>query len=323
MKILLFILLFGGFFSAQEIREYYTSYQDFDFQKQPKKITKIHYLFKDKVAIEQRKETYVFDDIGNITTITEVNFMDGNNEMKTVYEYQNGLLTKECSSFTDKNSIQHCTMYEYNKEMQLTKKTLQGEEDYMEMTTYSYANNRLQKINIDLAGDIQFLKELFYNSKGELYLIKSTETSSNGKKNFATEAYSKGKLLFHRDHDGSNTFIYHKEPKLELQFLVKGKKTLAYLELLEDGLTEKNQIVESDLGLFIFDNIKNEKEIKTYNITVFKRNENQDVIASGSRENVLKPLQRIDFQKIEYADGTTSGSEDFNIFIYNELNTMK
>lgn len=323
MKNTLLFLLLYGLFPAQEIKEQYISYKEFDFQKQPKKISKIHYQFKDKVAIDQRKETFIFDELGNISSITDVNFMDGNNEMKTVYDYTDGVLVKDCSTFTDKTNIQHCITYEYNKEKQLAKKTLQGEENYYEKTIYSYDNNRLQNIKVDFAGDIQLLHEYFYNTKGELYLIKSTETLRNGKKNYATEAYSKGKLLFQRDHDGSNTFIYHKEPKMELQFLVKGKKTLAYLELLEDRLTEKNNQVENDLGFVIFDNIKNEKEIKTQNIKVFKRNENQDIIATGSRDNVSKPLQLVDFQKIEYADGTTSGSEDFNIFIYNELNRMK
>ena len=323
MKNILLFLLLGGFCSSQEIKEQYSSYKDFNFQKKPKKISKIHYKFIDKVAVDQKKETYLFDEAGNISSITEVNFMDGNSEVKTVYEYTDGLLTKECSSFTDQNNIQHCTTYEYNKEKQLTKKTLKGSENYTETTTYSYINNRLQKINVDFAEDIQLLKEFSYTTKGELYLIKSTETLRNGKKNISSEAYSKGKLLFQRDHDGTNTFLYHKEPNMELQFLVKGKKTLAYLELLEERLAKEDHRVESDLGFVIFDHIKDEKEIKTQNVNVFKRNEHQDIIASGSMQDVSKPMQDVYFQQIEYADGTVSGSEDFDIFIYNELNRMK
>lgn len=313
----------GGFCSSQDIKEQYVSYKDFGFQKQPKNISKIHYKFKDKIVVDQRKESFVFDEFGNIASITDVNFMDGNSEMKTIYEYKNGLMVKECSQFSDKNNMPHCTTYEYNKDNQLIKKSLIGDDSYYETSIYIYKDARLNQINTDVAGDIKLLQELYYNSKGDLYLIKSTETLRNGNKNYSTEAYENGKLLFQRDHDRANTFVYHKEPKMELQFLVKGKKTWAYLELLEDRLTEKNATVANDLALFVFDNFSDPEQIVTQNIKVFKRNENNDIIASGSRDNVKKPMQILDFQKIEYADGTISGSEDFDFFVYKELNQMK
>lgn len=167
------------------------------------------------------------------------------------------------------------------------------------------------------------MQELLYNSKGELYLIKSTETLSNGKKYKSTEAYLNGKMLFQRDEDDSNTFLYHKEKNMEIQFLVKGMKTLQSLNQFEDRLAKEDSNIAKDFSFLIGENFQKESELKVNNVYTIKRNESQDIIASATSHDPKKPLQTIEFQKIEYADGTTSGSEDFDIFIYNELNKMK
>ena len=320
-KLLLFLFLPGVFCFSQDTKEMYKTYQDFGFQKQPKKVSLIQYEFKDKVVIDQSKETYLFNELGNISSIVEVNYMD-NSTTETSYTYQNGLLTKECAQLQKTLSLARCIDYTYNDKKQLVKKVLQSNE-YTETTVYAYKNDRLDQVVADFESDSKLLQEFFYNAKGDLYLIKSTETLSDGKNYFSTEAYLKDKLLFQRDHQGHSSFLYHEEPNMKIQFLIKGNKIIQNLQKIEQQLAKNDSDVAKDFSMLIGQNFLNDAEMKTQNITVFKRNEHQDYVATGTTNDPKKPLQNIAFREIEYADGTKSGTEDFDFFIYNELNKMK
>lgn len=324
MKKLFLLFLFTGFLCySQHRKEIYASYKDLGYHKQPKKVSIIHYEFSDKVAIDQAKETYLFDEAGNITSIIEVNYIDNNAEIKTIFDYRKGLLVKECNQLPEKKHLQRCTNYDYNPKNQLIKKVLKAEDNYTETTIYTYKDNRLAKIEVDFDSDSNLVQELFYDSKGELYLVKSTEIVPTGKKYISTDAYLKDKLLFQRDHDNDNTFLYHTENNMEIQFLVKGAKTLKTLKQLEERLAKEDAAVSKDFSFLINENFQKDSEMKVNNITVFKRNENKDIIATAITNKPKNPLETIQFLEIEYADGTVSGKADFDIFIYNELNRMK
>ena len=100
-------------------------------------------------------------------------------------------------------------------------------------------------------------------------------------------------------------------------------KIIQNLQKIEQQLAKNDSDVAKDFSMLIGQNFLNDAEMKTQNITVFKRNEHQDYVATGTTNDPKKPLQNIAFREIEYADGTKSGTEDFDFFIYNELNKMK
>ena len=294
------------------------NYKDLGFTQKIKKVESYTYSLDDKWVTDKSSDVYEFDEKGNITHhefLIYGKYASATSENST---YENGLLVKREILVKNRPNFNAVITYKYDKKKNLIQKKYKSNQ-YENDFIFSYnSNNKLAEIKGIYANN--YAVEKFYYDKGKL--IKSINQ------------------YFEKDSVLSETITLYIDEKKVIECNPKNEYLIAYLneetentvlkmnypnpiensngiesEIQYDGLTIK-QLKEN-----LFSKINQQyrlveaKEIQQLN------DQNDWVVRAGTYYRYKEQENYYTFRKITYADGTTSGSIDFDILKVNEMNT--
>ncbi|MFV0605720.1 MAG: hypothetical protein ACK5NK_07765 [Niabella sp.] len=321
---LVFISLFCIASSAQDYKPVNQSYQDFEYKKQPVKVERMSYEFKDKLVTDTEKEVLEFDEKGNIKSSVITSFLDNNAQIKITYEYNNGLLVKQRQENSTTPHLQYTITYFYDKKGNSKTKKLKTDDGVTETYTYEYKNGKLVTEKAKFSPKKQTIYTYLYNPFGELYTIEGKE-NIDGKVAVFYDLYHNNKKVADYDElgaSGMNAYLYTETPKSNIEYQVVKKEMLEEIKEMQKRLGEIKHDSEPAMNENLSFLNKNLHYIKPVVAKYFKRNENGDIIAATDVYQPFKTVENIDFYKITYSDGSVSGDKNFDIFTYNELQKL-
>lgn len=310
--ITLIFLALGLSASAQHITPPKTYWQSFGYQKQPDYVQTVYYK-SDSLGYEPttvlvksfNKDGFIIQDyievLGNFASKTAHN-----------YVYKNGKLDSINTVTTNKNfnSIQKL---HYNANGQLEKIISTG--TYTEYTdNFSYDHNGMVQSIIRKYKDEKSTLTATYNHQKNY--VTEVDAMADGSKKTRYFVYE-GDDLFAMISGGS---IYN------IRFYDKFHRYNFEIEVAKDALQyalDKRKLYQQDekyLGKLLEE--KNGKIV--YETPAETKNETGDVTRQLELDKLYKNTKRrLIFSKYVYADGTTSGSTDFDLIFESRVRKMK
>lgn len=310
-----YILLIATFIYAQQPE---VSYKDLGFTKKIKKVETFTYSMEDKMVLDRSSDSYIFDENGNITNHEYHVYGKYASSTSENSIYENGLLVKREILVKDRPNFDAIITFQYDKKKNLVKKNYQSKL-YKNDFIFSY-DNKNQLIEIKGIYANNYSVEKFYYQKERL--VKSINQ------------------YFSKDSIQSETIKLYIDDKVVIECNAKNKLFIAYLnEDLKNMVLKMNypepiqnlngietEITFEELSVFkLKEGLLNDRN-KPFRLIeaneVKKQNEHKDWIAqAGVYFRHKKNENYYSFRKITYADGSVSGSTDFDIFTVNELNS--
>lgn len=295
-----------------------THFTAFNFEKKVAKVETVVYDFEDKVVIDNRMTTQLFDEFGNITQ-TKTTYFDDNLVTQKNFVYQNGLLVETNESNSKRGDFTTTTTFDYTKNKKLSS-IVSNSQGFKSLYQIKYnQDQRIEQISGKFKKDHQ-IEKYFYTDAGKLW--KKELTYYNGKAVASTfsELFIDSKIAVQY---ASN------QPTITLYISSKNQSEIAELTVNPTADTS----VFLDLCQLVYDAnrspkelnsaLANRKDISVKSREVYKSNVYNDWIVNYSFATSNPHATQWCFRKITYADGTESGSVDFNIFTVNELKSMQ
>ncbi len=292
------------------------NYKDLGFTQKIKKVESYTYSLEDKFVTDKSSDVYEFDVKGNI--INHAYFVYGKYASETFENstYENELLVKREILVKNRPNFNAIITYKYDKKKNLIQKkykSSQYENDFI----FSYdSNNKLTEIKGIYAKNHSV--EKFYYKDGKLFksinqyfakdsVLSETITLYIDEKKVIECNPKNEYLIAYLNEETENWVLKMNYPNpieningIESEIKYDG---LTIKQLKENLLNERNQLFRLVEAKEIQQlNDKNDWIIKAETYYRYKQQENYYI-----------------FRKITYADGTTSGSVDFDIFKVNEL----
>lgn len=295
-----------------------THFTAFNFEKKVAKVETVVYDFEDKVVIDNRMTTELFDDFGNITQ-TKTTYFDDNLVTQKNFVYQNGLLVETNESNSKRDDFTTLTTFDYTKNNRLSsiESNAQG---FKSLYQIKYnQDQRIEQISGKFKKDHQ-IEKYFYTDAGKLW--KKELTYSQGKEVAST---------FYELFIDSKIAVQYASNQPTITLYISSKNQCEIAELTVDSTADTSVFL--DLCQLVFDAnhspkelssaLANRKDISVKSREFYKSNAHNDWIVNYSFATSNPHATQWCFRKITYADGTESGSVDFNIFTVNELKSMQ
>lgn len=328
MKKLLF--LYCCFFSfqlalAQTLPQ--ISFKDYGFKKQIKQVQQIYYSFDSDSLEKVEKIVRQFNADGNIESYENQSFLD-DSWSKSKASYKNGRLHQEIWQHSNPY-LNRTYTYIYDKQNRIIEEKIRFKGGAKSYINFKYQANQLHLIDAEIDG-VKSTTERFYTQKGNLY--KETHRQKVPGENDIVTQY------FFLEDQEIMSFVEPKNYFYTTAYL--GNQVEIKFKLIEDTVAQ-NKLYK---GIMRFDQdapkdklpfnlqdysgqtlqayIKNQKELKPYHILLFYRNDLGDVLAEAEVDVKTKALAGIGFFMINYADGNTFGSTEFDEKIHQHFKEM-
>lgn len=292
-----------------------TYWQSFGFQKQPKQVG-IGYYKSDSLGYEPAMlEVYNFNEDGFITQKYIRIFGEYGSETVNNYVYSNGVLDS-INTLASAQNFNRQEKFHYDKSGQLTHITANGKfADYTD--TYTYDNNGMVA-TIERKWKSRGSKKTFFKHNGNY--VREKETAPDGK---ITESYTV--------YDGDELFA---------SFTLGGRPVVTF----HDSYHRSD--VEVEVNTHALNYVLEQRKLKQSNPEAFNKlmtelqgkptsREVFDVPAMATNEDgdwtkrlqidrrFSKGERRLVFKKLVYADGTESGSTDYDLLFERKTERMK
>lgn len=308
-------LLCIGFSFLSYAQQPDVNYKDLGFTRKIKKVESFSYAMEDKSVTDKSSDSYEFDENGNIIHHEYHVFGKYASATSENSTYDNGLLVKREILVKNRPGFNAILTYQYDKKNNLIKKTYQSSQ-YKNDFLFSYdKSNKLAEIKGIYANN--YSVEKFYYEKEKLlksvtqFFSKDTVQSETIKlyidEKPALEYYSNDTFLKAYLEDDNEFIMLQMNYPEPIQNMNGIESEIKYEELSNEQLKEN------------FFNDRNEIYRKIDVREVLKQNQNNDWIAKAGVDNRYNKYTYYVFRKITYADGSISGSTEFNIFLVNEL----
>lgn len=312
----LILLTFLGFTLKAQLPS--TSFKELGFKKQVTKSEEIAYSFEDKVAEDKSSEIFEFNENGNLVKKSLLIFGKDGSETYTSYKYNEaGKVVAENTEVPKFPNFNAQKTFTYNELGQLIEKT-----DVMGKTynkRYDYKLDSKGRISQEFgAHGLNSSRKNFLHFSRELYKTENIVSKSGKVQYTEYTLYKGGKTIavYKDDEPKIKVYTYSANLNQELEFTFEGEEAGKQFKALDN------------LMITEYTDEKLNQLIKTWGEPVYltkiwyKFNEAGDWIACYKIEKIFVESHRYVFRKIEYADGSSSGSSDFNISLVNELNSM-
>lgn len=292
------------------------SFKDLGFTKKVKKIETNSYSFEDKMVEDKSSDSYDLDENGNIMHHEYHIFGKYASSTSENSTYKNGVLVKREILVKNRPNFNAILTYEYDKAKNLIKKTYKSSQ-FKNDFLFSYdEKNRLTGIKGIYANN--YSVEKFHYHKGKL--VKSVNqyfTADNVVQSETIKLYIDEEVVL--EHYSKDKFfkayvMNNKENIFLLMNLPDLDKKISEIEM---EIRYKNLNIERLKDWIMNDKNASYREIEAKEI--FINNANNDWIVKADIDNRFGENISYIFRKITYADGSVSGSTDFDIFTVNEL----
>ncbi len=307
-----YALLVATFIYAQQP---VVSYKDLGFTKKIKKVETFSYSMEDKMVVDKSSDSYDFDEKGNIIHHEYHVYGKYASSTSENSKYENGLLLKREILVKNRPNFNATLTFQYDKKKNLIQKTYQSAQ-YKNVFHFLYdKQNQLSEIKGIYANNHSV--EKFYYENGRL--IKSVEEyfSKNSVQSKTTKLYINNKPVIE---------YYSKDAFLKAYLEDENENIMLQMNYPEpiqnvNGIGTEIQYDELSVAQ-LKEGLMNERNQPFRKIEVkeiLKTNETKDWIAKAGIDNRYNKYTYFVFRKITYADGSVSGSTDFDIFTVNEL----
>lgn len=320
-KTVLSIIIFFAFVGSKGQSLPKISYQDYGFKKQVSQVEQIFYSFDGDSIEKVEKVVHRFNPDGNISAYENQSFLD-ESWAKSKAVYKNNRLHQEIWEHSNPY-LNRKYSYRYDNENRIIEQKIRFKEGAKSSIQFQYKNKQLQRIDATIDGVIS-ITEKKYSQKGNLY-------KEIHRQKVPGEADIITNYFYLEDHEIISyvepqsyfyTTVYLKEAmeneSCEIKFkliedstaqskLIKGIQRFekeAPTDSLPFGL---KQYVEQTLQAYD----KNKEELIPFNMKLFLRDEHNNIIAEAEVEVKTKTIVGIGFFKTEYADGSSTGSTNF------------
>lgn len=294
------------------------SFKDLGFAKKVKKVETYSYSLEDKMVIDKSSDSYDFDENGNIIHHEYHIFGKYASSTSENSTYKNGLLVKREILVKNRPNFNAILTYEYDKAKNLIKKTYKSAQFKNDFLFYYDEKNRLTEIKGIYANNysvekFHYHKEKLVKSVNQYFTVDNTIQSETIKlyidEKVVLEHYSLDKFLKAYVKNNEENIIFQMNvPELNRK-ISEIEMEIRYKKLNNERL--KDWIM----------NDQNQPYRKIEIEEIFKNNANNDWIVKADIDNRFGRNINYIFRKITYADGSVSGSIDFDIFSVNELKT--
>jgi hypothetical protein len=311
---ILFLSIYAFTFSQSDN----VSYKDLGIQKKPVKIESMTYSMEDKFVTDNASDLYTFDENGSIL-LHEFNiYGDYASSTSEISKYQNDKIIQREVTVKNRPNFSSVMTFKYEND-NLKQKTYQAKY-YKNEFLFSYdKDNKL--IEIKGVYNSNYSIEKYYYNQEKLYktVIQYFNNDTISSQNM--KLYIDDKVVV--EYDGNDKFskAYLKEEKSEMLLQLNHAKPLQEINKIESKIINENMSFAKFKEYLL--NKSNAAYVKVIVNERCKNNENNDWIAKMGIDKMFKEERKYyTFRKITYADGTESGSTDFNIFTINELKAM-
>ncbi|HRN92653.1 MAG TPA: hypothetical protein PLE75_08820 [Ferruginibacter sp.] len=310
---------------AQELPD--ISYRDYGYSKPVKQVEQIYYSIdydrdgsvKNVEKVEKITQTFSAD--GNIESYENQSFLD-DSWAKSQSVYKQGRLHKQV--WTHSNPYLNRTYtYVYDKQGKITEEKIRFKDGSKSHIKFRYKDSLLTEIEADIDGT-QSVTKRYYSDKGKLYKEIHYQKVSNEADIVTHYFYLEDKEILSyvapQSYFYATTYLKDKmgtnagEIKFKLiedstaqNKLLKGIQRFdqeAPQDKLPFGLQEY-----SEQTLQAYE--KNKDELKPYRMVLYLHDENNNTIAEAEVDLKARNIAGIGFFKIEYADGSTTGTTEF------------
>lgn len=310
---------------AQELPD--ISYRDYGYSKPVKQVEQIYYSIdydrdgsvKNVEKVEKITQTFSAD--GNIESYENQSFLD-DSWAKSQSVYKQGRLHKQV--WTHSNPYLNRTYtYVYDKQNRITEEKIRFKDGSKSCIKFRYKDSLLTEIEADIDGT-QSVTERYYSDKGKLYKEIHYQKVPNEADIVSHYFYLEDKEILSyvapQSYFYATTYLKDKmgnnagEIKFKLiedstaqKKLLKGIQRFdqeAPQDKLPFGLQE---YFEQTLQAYE----KNKDELKPYRMLLYLHDENNNTIAEAEVDLKNRNIAGIGFFKIEYADGSTTGTTEF------------
>ena len=314
-KILLILfLLFQGFVFAQIPK---ITYQDFDFKKQVSKTETILFNLEDKVVIDNRIEEQFFNDAGKIAYIKTTYYSD-NLVTKKNYIYKNNLLIETVYLNSKRKDFTSKNKYTYTSDNKFSTINIDTK-GYNSSYNISYnKHNNIEQIFGKFSSNYEY-ENYVYNNQNELWKTESSYYTADTVSIVSGELYIKDKMVANYSSTEDKIMFYTTSQNSSeiIELPLKPNRLANEFLNLCDLVNDKRMTQEEFRNLIL-----SIKDAKIITQDYYKLNENNDWIVKCSFDTSSPEAKQFYFRKITYADGTESGSIDFNIAAVNEFNAL-
>ena len=304
------------------------SYRDYGYSKPVKQVEQIYYSIdynKQNGSVETVEEvekiTQTFNADGNIESYENQSFLDST-WAKSECTYKKGRLHKQV--WTHSNPYLNRTYtYVYDKQGKITEEKIRFKDGSKSHIKFRYKDSLLTEIEADIDGT-QSITERYYSDKGKLYKETHYQKVPNEADIVTNYFYLEDKEIisfvapqsyfyataYLKDKMGNNASeIKFKliEDSTAQNKLLKGIQRFdqeAPQDKLPFGLQEY-----SEQTLQTYE--KNKDELKPYRMVLYLHDENNNTISEAEVDLKNRNIAGIGFFKIEYADGSITGTTEF------------
>lgn len=305
---------------AQELPD--ISYRDYGYSKPVKQVEQIYYSIdydrdgsvKNVEKVEKITQTFSAD--GNIESYENQSFLD-DSWAKSQSVYKQGRLHKQV--WTHSNPYLNRTYtYVYDKQNRITEEKIRFKDGSKSCIKFRYKDSLLTEIEADIDGT-QSVTKRYYSDKGKLYKEIHYQKVPNEADIVTHYFYLEDKEIL--SYVAPQSYFYataYLDDKIKVQFKLIEDNT-AQNKLLK-GIQRFDQEAPQDklpFGLQEYSEQtlqayeKNKDELNPYRMLLYLHDENNNTIAEAEVDLKNRNIAGIGFFKIEYADGSTTGTTEF------------
>ena len=291
------------------------TFKDLGFTKKVKKVETYSYSLEDKMVIDKSSDSYDFDDNGNIIHHEYHIFGKYASSTSESSEFVNGTLIKRETLVENRPNFNSVLTYEYDKKVLVKKiyKSALFKNDFF----FKYnKNGQLAEIKGVYANNYS-IEEFFYNDK---VLYKSVVKYFSKEDKIQSETiklYLNDEVVLECKQGDSFFTAYLKDKKQNIELKMNLPDPIQMVNGIETEIKYEEITLQTLRENLLNDRNKPYRKIEVNE--VLEQNEHNDWIVKAGIDNRYNNYEYFIFRKITYADGTVSGSTDFNIFKVNQL----
>ena len=312
-KIILSGILFFAFMVSKAQSLPNISYQDYGFKKQVSQVEQIFYSFEGDSIEKVEKVAHRFNPDGNISSYENQSFLDGS-WAKSKTTYRKGRMILEAWKHSNSYLDRKCTFY-YDKENRIIKEKIRFKDAAKSTIKFQYKNEQLQRIDANMDGVTSTTKKL-YSQNGNLYKEIHYQKVTN-EKDIVTNYYfleDKEILSFVEPNSSfyANAYLNN---QIEIKFKL-AEDSIAQNKLLKGIMRFDTEAPKDNLPFNLqkyseqtiqaFQ--KNKYQLTPIRMLLFYHNEFGDTIAEAEVDIKNNTIAGIGFSKLNYSNGSTSGS---------------
>ncbi len=295
------------------------SYKDLGLHKKVVKVESMTYSMEDKFVTDRAGDLYRFDENGSILEHEYNVFGNYASSTSETSTYENGKIIQRDVTVKNRPNFTSNMTFKYDENGNLKQKNAQAKY-YKNEFLYSYDNeNKLIEIK-GIYNNRYSIEKHFYK-KERLYKTVIQYFNNDTVSSENIKLYIQDKVVVELDVNDKFSKAYLNDESGEMLLQLNHTNPLKEITNIESKIANEN-LTLAQFKEYIL-NKKNAPFVKIIVNEHFKNNENNDWIAKMSIDKMHNEEQTYyAFRKITYADGTESGSIDFNMFTINELKAM-